>query len=327
MVTREEIQIDLARIAFRPGATSCAGDNFLKNIRDNAHCERKLGGFGTFYLYYTHPVAPGDKKWCLRLAFFSEESKQIYTSSVAVFASEKIPGSRMTVIDMSTFLVDNALVKMNEDWSNWSYRQLDSQTVAEITDHLCHQSGLHTSIHKTGLAQIHENAESDFCLKSEDGQPIRVHKTVLEGLWPFFRGMVESKMKEVAQKCVKLPVPKSTLDVMVRYFYGEDLELELDDAANLIVAAQMYDLPELLDIAVTKVKSEEMDVSQAVYVWQKSFEAQNEDLRSVASKRIEELMPDTDNFDDSIQHLAKKQLVCLFQDISTAMPSKRRKGE
>lgn len=313
----------IAKIMIAEDTAEYTGDEFFEQYKDSLHCEAKHEGVGTFYLYYSHLTSDG-ARWWMKLAL-QTASNMVYSTKTPLFASERIPGCRMSVIDTATFLVDNSLLKTNDRWCGWTYQELHPQTVAAMTNHLCHLSGLHTSIHKTGLAQIHQTAESDFSLKSEDGKEVKVHKTVLEGLWPFFRGMVESKMKEVTQKCVKLPIPKSTLDVLVRYFYGEALELELEDAANLIVAAQMYDLPELLEIATTKVESEEMEMAQAVYVWQKSFEAQNEDLRDHASKRIEALMPDTENFDDSIQHLAKKQLVCLLQDISTAMSSKRRK--
>lgn len=320
-----QTQSKLANMRIGGGTYVCPPEGFAELVKTSMYCEGTLEGVGTFYLQYNQVPSPGETRSQAKVTFYNEGRKSLHKSNCSIFVPCQPSRSKMTVIDQNTFLLENALMTLDEKWDRCHYREFDPQTAASMAERLCGRSGLHTSVHKTGMAQIHRNAESDFTLKSEDGKEIKVHKTVLEGLWPFFRGMVESNMKEVAQKCVKLPIPNSTLDVMVRYFYGENLELGLDDAANLIVAAQMYDLPELLNIAITKVKSEELEMSQAVYVWQKSFEAQNDDLRSHASKRIEKLMPETDNFDDAIQHLAKKQLVCLLQDISTAMSSKRQK--
>ncbi|KAG5360696.1 hypothetical protein CJU89_3777 [Yarrowia sp. B02] len=175
-----------------------------------------------------------------------------------------------------------------------------------------------TTIHETGLSQIRGTADTDFTLECDGGAKIQVHRAVLEGLWPFFKRMMDSNMKEETQKKLKLPMPRSTLEALLRYMYGEDLDFEFRDAANLIVFAQMYDIPELLELADGEVECTPMDIGQAIYVWRKSFEAQNEDVRDYASSRREELMPEVEDFDGEIVNLKKVELIALFSDTMSA---------
>lgn len=125
-------------------------------------------------------------------------------------------------------------------------------------------------------------------------------------------------MKEVAEKTVRLNMPRTTLEALVRYLYGERLDLSVMDAANLIVYAQMYELTELLHLATDQVRSSRIDCSQAIYLWRKGFEAQNENLRAYASRTIEKLMPDVEDFDGEIAYLERAELVSLFTDVARA---------
>lgn len=87
----------------------------------------------------------------------------------------------------------------------------------------------------------------------------------------------------------------------------------------------MYNLPELLDIATKTVKETTLDIDQAVLLWTKSFEANNDDLRDYSSEHINTLMSEVDEFHTKISHLDKDLLVSLFQDISQVKSNKRRK--
>lgn len=81
---------------------------------------------------------------------------------------------------------------------------------------------------------IRENATSDFVLKANGGEEIPVHKSVLEGLWPFFKSMLATNMKEAAQGFVAFDIPGTTLQVIVRYLYGEQLSMEFEEAASFL---------------------------------------------------------------------------------------------
>lgn len=73
--------------------------------------------------------------------------------------------------------------------------------------------------------------------------------------------------------------------------------------------------PELLDIAVDKIKQTTMDVSQAVLVWRQSFEAKNDDLTFYAADRLDALMPNMTTFRDELKNLNKDELLTLLQDL------------
>lgn len=140
----------------------------------------------------------------------------------------------------------------------------------------------------------------------------------MEALWPFFKGMVESNMQESSDKRVKLSMPNSTMDVLVRYLYGEKLNLQLEDAANLIVSAQMYNLP-VLDIATTKVKSVTPAIQQATSLWRKAFEAKSEDIMGYYAGKIVSLIPRTSDFSAQIATLENSEVASFFSDVAVAM--------
>lgn len=259
------------------------------------------------------------------MKFYNSDDEELHTSHASVFSRRRGSQDICVAVSHNTFLFHNLVAAMNDDWSSVNCTQLptDSTVKNAMIDILSGQ----TSIHKTGLSRIRSSADTDFTLQSEDGEKVQVHKSVMEGLWPFFRGMVDSKMEESTHKNVKLSMPKSTLEEVVRYLYGEELQFHFEDAANLVVSAQLYDLPELLERATKKIKGVTMTLEQALYLWKKSFEAQNLNVRNYASKRISKLMTEIDDFNDKIEHLEKNELLVLFQDVSQALSAKRQKIE
>lgn len=131
-------------------------------------------------------------------------------------------------------------------------------------------------------------------------------------------------MTEVSEGYVKFPMPRTTLEVIIRYLYGQPLELEFEDASNLIVFAQMYDLPELLQLATVEVKKNILDLGQAVLLWKKGLEADNENIRDFATNIIRDLISETDDFPAKTSHLEKDEQICLLQDlVLQTKPSKR----
>lgn len=96
--------------------------------------------------------------------------------------------------------------------------QLNKQVKLDMADHLSEQ----TTVHKTGLARIREIAETDFTLLRDGGEKIEVHRSVMEGLWPFLPGSDGFQHERGDPEKVK---PKSTLEALVRYLYGEKLDL------------------------------------------------------------------------------------------------------
>lgn len=140
-------------------------------------------------------------------------------------------------------------------------------------------------------------------------------------LWPFFKKMMQSEMKEATENELELPMPLSTLEVIVEYLYGQRMSVLLGDATRLVVFAQMYDLPEMLNIAIAKIKdfSHIFTAREAVYLWQKSNEADNSELRECATARLAQLKPDNTTFSEDIKDLEKDELAALLQNLFIAM--------
>lgn len=165
----------------------------------------------------------------------------VHTAEVVLCIAPRHRTTVSVAVTQNVFLFKEFLVSLDKTW-RYSCYQFGDQVKLEMADYLCDR----TTAQKTGLAQIKETAEPDFTLECDEEQTAGVHRCILEGLWPYFQGMMGSNMKEVAEKRIKLSMPKSTLEALLRYLYGEKLSLEFNDAANLIVYAQMYELTELL---------------------------------------------------------------------------------
>ncbi|KAG5358529.1 hypothetical protein CJU89_5127 [Yarrowia sp. B02] len=110
--------------------------------------------------------------------------------------------------------------------------------------------------------KIRTGTKGDFRLVSSEGESIEVHTAVLVPLWPFFEAAAAANMKETADKALEIQCPTSTLEVIVRFFYEQDLEMGFEEAENLIVVAQMYGVSELYDLAVSTVKNHDMSVGE-----------------------------------------------------------------
>ncbi|KAG5357819.1 hypothetical protein CJU89_4295 [Yarrowia sp. B02] len=215
------------------------------------------------------------------------------------------------------------MVSCARDWSSSSAITIAGGTpsLTELAKMLS-ETSLDTtpaSIQKDGLSRVRGGIEGDYTLKSREGETIKVHKAVVAPLWPFFKGLLDSDMKEASENEAELKVPTSTLEVIVRYLYGQDLELSFPDAANLVVAAQMYDLPELLEIAIEKITKTTIDLTEAVMAWRLGFEAKNPVVRKHCAGKVKSLMPTSDNFAEQIDDLSKEELQYLLHDISVSM--------
>lgn len=293
---------------------------FHKRIKGKIHTTCTVPHVdGPFYFTYDDvPDEPSKRK--IQVRYFNDSLQQEH-KSVPVFISNA--GSSCIALDVSTFLFTSDsggyLVVLSGSWSYASITAFNLDTRDQLVNLYTSRSNTSTtnttSIQKDGLSRIRSASEGDFSLKSEEGEVLKVHKAVMVAMWPFFETMVKSEMKEATENNVDLPIPTSTLETIVKYLYGEELDVEFDDAARLVVSSQMYDLPELLDIAVDKIKQTAMDVSQAVLVWRQSFEAKNDDLKIYAAGKLDALMPNMTTFRDELKDLNKDELLTLLQDL------------
>lgn len=295
---------------------------FDAEIKDNIHSSCVLWGVGEFYFVYgDYQASSTIKRREVHLYFYNEALKQKHSSPDYLFYHQVVPGKSLA-INENTFFFDGFawgyILTLRDNWRSPVYEQFGNDIQQRLADFYNPQ----TSIQKKGLAKIRLGSPGDFVLVSEEGTEIKVHKSVMIALWPFFAKMMQSNMKEATDNELELPMPKAVLDEIVGYLYGHYIYPPFDVAAQLVVFAQMYDLPELLDMAIKKVKSVNMKIGQAILLWQKSFEAGNDELKVYAASKLHKAMPNMSNFNEQIEGLEKDQLISLFQDLCIAMAKK-----
>lgn len=62
-----------------------------------------------------------------------------------------------------------------------------------------------------------------------------------------------------------------------------------------------------------------MNFSQAITLWRKSLEAQNESVKEYASEKVAKMIQQVEDFDGEMEHLTKTELVSLFSDVANRM--------
>ncbi|KAI8381132.1 uncharacterized protein BYT42DRAFT_293592 [Radiomyces spectabilis] len=101
---------------------------------------------------------------------------------------------------------------------------------------------------------------ADFSIHStiepERGE-IRVHRLVMVARWPHFTHLLDSGMVESLNSSLTLPEPFSVLEAFVRFLYTDTLDesLSTDLVSDLLVMANLYQLPRLLALCVRRLHS------------------------------------------------------------------------
>lgn len=280
-----------------------------------------LAEMGTFYFCFEIPAGqPFIENTVLPvvLKYYDSSKGVLHTSRVSCFKGTRVHRS-VVAVDRSTFVIttpsSNYFIMLSNSWDSCKVVFFDEgrERLLEAALQQSHEMKTKT---ETRLSKIRTGTPGDFQLKSTDGELIAVHTSVLVPQWQFFAAAVQSDMKEKEEKVLEIQAPKSTLEVIVRHFYEQDLQLQFADAANLIVVAQMYDLPELLGIATDKIKSHKKNVAQNLTAWQKSLEAKNEDLRKYAAGEMQRQMKDVVKNKERIDDMSKEDVVMMLMDMS-----------
>lgn len=301
---------------------------FDAEIEGNIHATCTLKDVGTFYLVYgTADYSTTITGYNIHLCYYDEVLKQKHRSSASLFKTNSMSDKVIALSENAFFISSSsvlastcALLTLKDNWGTSTFCDVAKDSIKQLSEFIAPK----TDIQKVGLSLVRTGTDGDFSLKSEEGQVIKVHKAVLGSLWPFFKTMMQSELKEATENELELPMPFSTLEVIVQYLYGQEMSLLRGDATRLVVFAQMYDLPELLKMAIAKIKylSGILASGEVVYLWQKSNEADNIELREFATARLAQLMPNNTTFSEDIKDLEKDELAALLQDLCIAMGKK-----
>ncbi|AOW00208.1 hypothetical protein B0I75DRAFT_168187 [Yarrowia lipolytica] len=303
-------------------------EEYDEYVNDNLCTQCYLQDFGRFDFVFNGLPETSTCQQEVFLYYYDQKLKQRHASNKAVFWAPWTTtlDSVSVAIDINQFLIYNRTTGSKnhlisyDGWVTFKSISLD----ANIWILLASQSSIFdvptcTSVQRKGLACLRQSGNGDFCIKSEDGHTINVLKAVMEANWPFFKAMVESGMREIKKNQLELPLPHSTVEMMVRYLYGQELELQVKEATRLVEAAQMYLLPELLEISLKFIESEDTDIGQTIQVWKMGKKTGNLRMVFWAMVRIKELKVDIDVLYD----LDKEDLISLFQMMALGTDPKK----
>lgn len=168
----------------------------------------------------------------------------------------------------------------------------------------------------TGLSQIRSNGNFDFVIVSRDSKTYNVHSLVLAGVWPLFKTMLEANMKETSEKQMDIPYPHTWVEALLLYFYEEELTMDFNQATGVVVLANVYDIPALCDIAITRIKKETLDTKKCVEGWRNVFEARCDSMQIYLAKYLGEHLKELQEASEMLAQFSQEETVQLMMDIS-----------
>lgn len=237
-----------------------------------------LKGTGTFYFTFNNDL--------IYLKFYDTERQYLHTSQDFVFDVQNTKPGKAMVFDCCIFGIEiegEALILiMTDDWSS-------GYVLNDIEARIALQK---VAFEESPLSKIRTGTKGDFSLESEDGNKLMVHKTVLIPLWPLFKTTLERDKQVRTTKTFKVNCSDSTLEILVRSFYGQELrlwDLEAHSIIELINVARDYELPGLLQRATECLHRDHItEGGKAIELWRKSRETKSYKLRKYAVSLINE---------------------------------------
>lgn len=251
----------------------------LSVVKETLHCElfslRTPYG-AKFAISLSRPPAPATSN----IFSLSPETSR---------AANEVPFSRMTFWPPWKYYahLGNLYVHLRHPSESWYVLIIPFLTAGKLIDAAAYRAHLDSAIQKTVppkasrlVSEIRKMSDDvDFHIECLDGVRIPVHGLILKTYWPFFRTMMQNDCAESNDKVLRLDYPADWLEVLVSFIYGQDADMSFEQAAGLLVVAQMYQLPELVDMATAKIVNSPKDsisLEAALTGWKLAFEAQNE---------------------------------------------------
>ncbi|KAG5356736.1 hypothetical protein CJU90_2081 [Yarrowia sp. C11] len=311
--------------------TRCSKADFETFIQGKRIASATLDNVGTFHFIFGHEAGDGYGKPFL--VYYNEKEGVKHVSCPLAYKQRYISYPACVALDANTFLFRSDttaqgfeqgyyyMVTLSSCWGSSTYHRFSVGSKDKMLRLLrVYEGHATTEVHRNGLARIRKASEGDLTLISNQNDRIKVHSSVLIGISAYFEALLKWNKNEEQPKELTIDIPTSTLEVVVRYFYGEKLDMEFVDACELIVYAQMSCLPELVHMACQWFKSRILgSMDEGVQLWKKSFEAQNSAMRAFSAGRlIEFLPPDTDGLEDDWDMTAE-ELYQLWKDVAVAM--------
>ncbi|KAL4787475.1 hypothetical protein BJX76DRAFT_318683 [Aspergillus varians] len=137
------------------------------------------------------------------------------------------------------------------------------------------------SFAQTGPAFLPANATTS--------SPIHVHKLILQLRWPHFKRMYSAQMAEYHTNRMHIPEPYSVVRAFLYYLYTDSIAghpeycADIIDVAGMLVMANLYDLPRLRLLCVSRL-GRELDVQNAAIIWDRAGRTNEEWLTRRAAQ-------------------------------------------
>ncbi|KAG5360711.1 hypothetical protein CJU89_3797 [Yarrowia sp. B02] len=298
-------------------------DTYLAEQELCSQCE--VDGLGTVYFVFRDASKehPGERN--VHALFFDQDIEAIMESECFLLSTNG-PLSSFAISAYCYLFCDGKntlLCQLDSGWSLSYTVMIPSDKMNEVANFLSGQ----TSVNRDGLRKLRYEYPSDFTIKCAGGEEIAVHKAVLSSVWPFCKSMLESDMKEVSENTLELDYPKATVEGMVKYLYGEKLDMSGENAIELFVLGQMYELPELMKLSKQHLNQQQpgMKLQEALWTWRKCYEAKNETLRALVAEDVHKLLAGVEDFANEVRGMSKEEMMFLMQDLSVFMVRKKRK--
>ena len=158
---------------------------------------------------------------------------------------------------------------------------------------------------KSFMAKLLTMKESDTLtdvrLILSDNSIVKCHKLVLMAASPFFEKCLQSGLKENIEDEVRLEFTDAdTMRLLIRFFYSGEIEITVDNAADVATASDFFFLKDLKD-RCDEVMSQHVDASNClrVYTFGKRYELAELSQRALKFivKDFKEIVKSNSDFD------------------------------
>ncbi|AOW01015.1 hypothetical protein LXG23DRAFT_50045 [Yarrowia lipolytica] len=152
-----------------------------------------------------------------------------------------------------------------------------------------------------------------------DSDSFPVHSFLLTNLWPFFKAVSSAEMVEKETQTLHLPFPKDCVEILVAFFYGNNVQntsWSLSLSLSLLEMSALYDIPELKNIAIESIVSsaEPLSLSVALKAWKVANESDAPEVEAFLGPYLKRHVSEIEASEES-EEFSESQLLQLLLQI------------
>lgn len=245
------------------------------------------------------------------------------------------------------FSVEEEQIQQDTNLSCILYLKLDcfgipiEQSVTNDNIKYSCDNTLENSFKKLLMDQLYTDFEIVCDIQNHEKRSIRVHKAVLAARWPHFERMLQSGMVETVLNSLVIPEPYEWVRGLIHYLYtgtiefNDYLQFEVLDYSGLLILSNMYELPILRSLTLSKVyesfekfqimfsPTNSASISTLIKLWQ-DLTFSNEDVFIIKIIDMLKQHWPVITHSEAFRRLSKEEIVKLCQDCSSEkdIPSK-----